>query len=292
MSDPADFIPAYVIVGANGMLGRAWRELLEQEQLNYLAYDRHQLDITDADAVAAKIAQGVRFVINGAAYTDVDGCEEHEAEAMRINAEGVARLAERCAAIGATLVHFSTDYVFAGDAETPYPVDAPIAPISAYGRTKAAAEQAILDAGCSHRIIRTSWLYAPWGNNFVRTMMRLTEEKDTLSVVDDQRGRPTSARHLVAVTKQLLLHAPDGVYHVTDGGECTWFEFTREIARQAGHECDVRPCTTDQFPRPAKRPAYSVLDLSRTEAAVGPMPHWKDNLAAVLDEMMHPTPAP
>ncbi len=285
MSDDPAFIPAYVIVGAKGMLGRAWRELLEAEHLNYLAYDRQQLDITDADAVAAKIPEGVRFVINGAAYTNVDACEENEAEAMRINAQGIARLAERCAAIGATLVHFSTDYVFAGDATTPYPIDAPITPISAYGRTKAAAEQAILDAACSHLTIRTSWLYAPWGNNFVRTMLRLTDEKDTLSVVDDQLGRPTSARHLTAVTMRLLRGAIDGVYHVADGGECTWFEFAVEIARQAGHACDIQPCTTDQFPRPAKRPAYSVLDVSRTEAAVGPMPHWKTNLAQALAEL-------
>jgi len=285
VSAPVEFIPAYVIVGADGMLGRAWRELLEQEQLDFLAYDRKQLDITDAPAVAAKIPEGVRFVINGAAYTNVDACEEHEAEAMRVNAEGVGRLAERCAAIDATLVHFSTDYVFAGDADSPYPVDAPIAPMSAYGRTKAAGEQAIREAGCRHRTVRTSWLYAPWGNNFVRTMLRLTDEKDSLSVVDDQRGRPTSAQHLAAVTKQLLHGGTDGIYHVTDGGECTWFEFAKEIARWAGHDCDLQPCTTDQFPRPAKRPAYSVLDLSRTEAAVGPMPDWKDNLAAVLNEL-------
>lgn len=285
MSESPDFIPAYVIVGAHGMLGRAWRELLETQQLDYIAYDRQQLDITDADAVAAKVPDGVNFVINGAAYTNVDACEEHESQAMRINAEGVARLAERCAAIGATLVHFSTDYVFAGLADSPYPTDAPMDPVSAYGRTKAAAEIAILDSGCSHRTIRTSWLYAAWGNNFVRTMLRLTNEKHTLSVVDDQRGRPTSARHLAAVSLRLLRDARDGVYHVTDGGECTWHGFAVEIARQAGHVCDIQPCTTAQFPRPAKRPAYSVLDLSRTEAVVGPMPDWKRNLADVLAEL-------
>ncbi|MEM1109186.1 MAG: dTDP-4-dehydrorhamnose reductase [Planctomycetota bacterium] len=284
MSDEPAFIPAYVIVGATGMLGRAWRALLESEQRDYLAFDRIQLDITDADAVAAKIPEGVRYVVNCAAYTNVDGCEQHEAEAIRINGEGVARLAERCAAIGATLVHYSTDYVFAGDAESPYPTDAPIAPVSAYGRSKAAGEKAISDSGCSHRTIRTSWLYAPWGNNFVRTMLRLTDEKDTLSVVNDQRGRPTSSQHLAAVSKKLLA-APDGVYHVTDGGECTWFEFTQEIARQAQHTCDIQPCTTDQFPRPAKRPAYSVMDLSRTEAAVGKMTDWKTNLANVLAQI-------
>ena len=233
-----------------------------------------------------KIPQGVRFVVNCAAYTDVDGCEEHETDAMKINAHGAARLAERCFVIGATLVHFSTDYVFAGDAGEPYSADTPVAPIGAYGRTKAAGEQAVIDAQCHHRIIRTSWLYAPWGNNFVRTMLNLTEQRDELNVVDDQSGRPTSCQHLAAVAKKLTNAAPDGVYHVTDGGECTWHGFAAEIARQAGHDCHVKPCTTEQFPRPAKRPAYSVLDLSRTEAAVGKLPDWRDNLAAVLKQIV------
>lgn len=267
------------------MLGRAWRELLEAQQLDYLAYDRSQLDITDPVAVAAKIPAGVKFVINCAAYTNVDGCEEHEAEAMRINADGPARLAERCKAIDATLCHVSTDYVFAGDATEPYPVDAPIAPVSAYGRTKAAGEKAIRESSCKHRIVRTSWLYAPWGNNFVRTMLRLTAEKDTLKVVDDQRGRPTSAPHLAALSQKLLLQGESGTYHATDGGECTWFEFTQEIARQADNTCDIQPCTTAEFPRPAKRPAYSVMDLSKTQAIAGPMPAWQSNLAAVLQQI-------
>lgn len=285
MSDTSSFIPDYVVVGGGGMLGRAWCELLEDQQCDFRAYDRSQLDITDTAAVAEKLPAGVKFVINCAAYTNVDACEEHEAEAMRINADGPARLAERCKTISATLVHVSTDYVFAGDATEPYPVDARIAPISAYGRTKAAAEKAIRETGANHRIIRTSWLYAPWGNNFVRTMLRLTAEKESLKVVDDQRGRPTSALHLAAVSRKLLLQADPGTYHVTDGGQCTWFEFTREIARQAGHTCDIQPCTTAEFPRPAQRPGYSVLDLSKTEAIAGPMPDWKTNLAAVLQQL-------
>ncbi|MEM6459788.1 MAG: dTDP-4-dehydrorhamnose reductase [Planctomycetota bacterium] len=273
--------PAYVVTGAAGMLGRAWTELLRSDGVSCAAHDRQLLDITDPDAVARAAPEGTRVVVNCAAYTNVDGCETHEADAMRVNADGPARLAERCAAVGATLVHYSTDYVFNGQADAPYPTNAPIAPVNAYGRTKAAGEAAICATGCDHRILRTSWLYAPWGSNFVRTMLRLTAERDTLSVVDDQRGRPTSATHLAAVSKQLLA-APSGTYHVADGGQCTWFEFTKEIARLAGNTCDLQPCTTDQFPRPAKRPAYSVLDLTRTEAAVGPMPDWKVNLGSVL----------
>ncbi|MEM9882354.1 MAG: dTDP-4-dehydrorhamnose reductase [Planctomycetota bacterium] len=277
--------PAYVVTGAIGMLGRAWTQLLQAAGASHAAYDRRQLDITDRDAIARAVPEGTRVVVNCAAYTDVDGCEAHEADAMRVNADGPARLAERCKSIDATLLHYSTDYVFNGQADTPYPTDAPIDPVNAYGRTKAVGEAAIRESGCDHRILRTSWLYAPWGQNFVRTMLRLTAERDTLSVVDDQRGRPTSATHLAVVSKQLLA-APSGTYHVTDGGQCTWYEFTREISVLAGHTCDLQPCTTDQFPRPAQRPAYSVLDLSRTEAAVGPMPDWQRNLSQTIKQLV------
>ncbi|MEO1237870.1 MAG: dTDP-4-dehydrorhamnose reductase, partial [Planctomycetota bacterium] len=255
-------LPPTVIVGAAGMLGRAWRKLLDARGESCVGLDRPEIDITDAASVAAAIPPGTRVVVNCAAYTDVDACETHEADAHRVNADGPARLAERCAAVDAVLVHYSTDYVFAGDADTPYPVDAPIAPASAYGRTKAAGEAAIRDTGCRHLIVRTSWLYAPWGNNFVRTMLKLTAERNALNVVNDQRGRPTSAQHLAAVSKQLLDAEAEGTYHVTDGGECTWHGFTAEIARRAGppHDrCDVRPSTTAAFPSPPPQPADSDL---------------------------------
>jgi dTDP-4-dehydrorhamnose reductase len=154
--------------------------------------------------------------------------------------------------------------------------------VNAYGRSKAGGELAIHRSGARHLILRTSWLYAPWGNNFVRTMFRLTAEKDTLKVVDDQRGRPTSALHLAAASQRLIEADAEGTFHVTDGGQCTWCDFTREIARQAGHDCDVQPCTTADFPRPAQRPAYSVLDLASTEAILGPMPPWQDDLTTVM----------
>ncbi len=287
--------PAYTILGSRGMLGRAWRELLDSQGTHHRDLDRSprssnagfqdsspSLDLTDPASIARSIPAGTRVVVNCAAYTNVDACEADEAAATAVNAAGVGHLARHCAAIGATLIHYSTDYVFAGDAASPYPVDAPIAPVSAYGRSKAAGERAVRDSGCDHRLIRTSWLYAPWGKNFVLTMLKLTAEKDTLKVVDDQRGRPTSATHLAAVSLQLLDQAPSGTYHVADGGQCTWHEFAVEIARQAGHDCDIRPCTTAEFPRPAPRPAYSVLDLSVTERHVGAMPDWKTNLAAVI----------
>jgi dTDP-4-dehydrorhamnose reductase len=180
------------------------------------------------------------------------------------------------------LLHFSTDYVFDGKASAPYRADAPVDPLGAYGRTKAAGEQAIHASGARHLIVRTSWLYAPWGNNFVRTMARLTRDKPSLKVVDDQRGRPTSAEHLAATALALLDRGATGTFHVTDGGECTWYEFTLAIAKQLGRTCTIAPCTTAEFPRPAPRPAYSVLDLSQTEALLGPMPDWRVNLVEVL----------
>ncbi len=274
--------PEFVVIGAAGMLGRAWCALLGERGHEFVALDRDEVDITDAASVGAAVPRMCRAIINCAAYTNVDGAETDEAAATKLNGDAVAHLAARAKAGGATLIHYSTDYVFNGQATEPYPTDTPHDPVNAYGRSKAAGERALWESGADHLLIRTSWLYAPWGNNFVRTMLRLTAERDELSVVDDQRGRPTSAEHLAATSLALLDAEGRGTFHVTDGGACTWHGFTVEIAQQAGHTCAVKPCTTDQFPRPAKRPAYSVLDLGRTESLVGPMPDWKQNLAAVL----------
>lgn len=274
-----------VLISANGMLGRAWRGLLEARELPHAALSRPAIDLREPATVEAAIPDTARLVVNCAAWTDVDGAEADEAGATRVNGGGVRLLAERCGAIGATLVHYSTDYVFNGRATTPYRADEPRDPLNAYGRSKAAGEAAIEQSGCDHLIVRTSWLYAPWGKNFVRTMAKLTAEKPELKVVNDQRGRPTSAEHLARTTLAMLEKGARGIHHVTDGGECTWYDFTAEINRQLGHACAVRPCTTAEFPRPAKRPAYSVLDLSRTEVLVGPMPDWKENLADVLKRL-------
>ncbi len=226
----------------------------------------------------AAVSANTRIVINCAAYTDVDGAEADEAEATRVNGHGAGNLAARCAETGAVLVHFSTDYVFDGSGTRPYPTDHPLAPLGAYGRSKAAGEAAIRASGCEHLIIRTSWLYAPWGKNFVRTMVELGRKHESLRVVNDQRGRPSSCSYLAERTLALLDHGARGTFHVTDGGECTWFEFATEIMVQTGSKCRVEPCTTDEFPRPAPRPAYSVLDLSATESLLGPSSAWQDNL--------------
>jgi len=274
--------PEFVVIGAAGMLGRAWCALLRERGHDVLPLDREEVDITDPASLGAAVPRMCRAIVNCAAYTDVDGAESDEAAATKLNGEAVGYLAQHARDGGATLIHYSTDYVFNGQATEPYPTDTPHDPVNAYGRSKAVGERALWASGANHLLIRTSWLYAPWGHNFVRTMLRLTAERDELSVVDDQRGRPTSAEHLAATSLALLDAGGRGTFHVTDGGQCTWHGFTAEIAKQAGHACDIKPCTSEQFVRPAKRPAYSVLDLRRTESLVGPMPDWQQNLAAVL----------
>jgi dTDP-4-dehydrorhamnose reductase len=272
----------YLILGAGGMLGRAVRELLTREGQTFTALDLPEFDLTSPEQVQGALREPYDAVINCAAYTNVDGAESNEAAATRANGEAVRILAQACAERSVPLVHYSTDYVFAGESDHPYRVDEPHAPLNAYGRSKAVGERALWDAQGPHLVLRTSWLYAPWANNFVRTIFKASRERDELTVVNDQRGRPTSAEHLARVTLALLRKNARGTLHVTDGGECTWFEFASEIVRLAGHRARVTPCTSAEFLRPAKRPAYSVLDLAPTEALVGPMADWHLNLADVM----------
>lgn len=272
----------YLLIGDRGMLGRAFHELFAQKGHFVKGLDLPDIDIADAKQADAAVDDSYTAVINCAAYTNVDAAETDEPAALRANGRGPACLAKACLRAGVPLVHFSTDYVFAGDASTPYRTDEPLAPLGAYGRTKAEGEIAIRESGAAHLIVRTSWLYAPWANNFVRTIAKLSKERDSLKVVNDQRGRPTSAEHLAASTLALLDKNARGTFHVTDGGECTWFDFATEIVRLAGSTCVVSPCSTAEFPRPAQRPAYSVLDLSETERLLGSMPDWRTNLADVM----------
>jgi dTDP-4-dehydrorhamnose reductase len=264
------------------MLGRAFRELFAASQRPYTGLDLPALDISDAKQIDELMAQPWSAVVNCAAYTNVDGAESDESAALRANGTGPGVVAQACARAHVPLVHFSTDYVFAGDASAPYQVDAPLQPLGAYGRTKAAGERFIRQSGTEFLILRTSWLYAPWANNFVRTMARLTRDKAELKVVNDQRGRPTSAQHLAKSALALLDKGARGTLHVTDGGECTWYDFTVEIARLLDRTTKIVPCTTAEFPRPAPRPTYSVLDLGPTEEILGPTPDWHANLAQVI----------
>lgn len=277
--------PVFLVLGGKGMLGRAFVAELEHNALPYRSTDLDEVDLTRPETVRAAVFPGVRFVLNCAAWTNVDLAEKEEATAMAVNGHAVGSLARRCTDVGAMLVTYSTDYVFDGMATRPYRVDQKRAPLNAYGRSKAVGEELLEKSGGSWMNIRTSWLYAPWGVNFVRTIAKLLKEKPSIKVVNDQRGRPTSAEHLAAATLRMIDAGAMGMQHVTDGGECTWFEFAQEIGRLTKAPGKVEPCTSAEFPRPAKRPGYSVLDISGTEALIGKMPDWRENLAKVVERL-------
>jgi dTDP-4-dehydrorhamnose reductase len=248
------------------------------------AQDRDSLDVTDPDACVAAVA-GYDIVVNVAAWTAVDDAESQEAGAFAVNAVGAANLARACSAAGARMVQLSTDYVFAGDATSPYAEDSPLAPRSAYGRTKGAGEWAVQALCPRSWVMRTAWLYGAHGANFVKTMARLAAERDTVSVVDDQRGQPTWTVDLAhAIVRLVEAEAPFGAYHGTSAGETTWFGFAQAIFTGLGLDCArVLPTTTDAFPRPAPRPAYSVLghEASR-RAGLDLLPSWQESLARAL----------
>jgi len=269
----------FLIVGVGGMLARAFQETLDALRIRHTGVTQAELDITDADAVLRRVREPV--VINCAAWTNVDGAEQDEAGATAVNGRGIEHLRDACFESEGLLVNFGTDYVFNGNGTRPYKVGDPLEPLNAYGRSKAAGERALAHM-LDYLHVRTSWLYAPWGNNFVRTIARLLRERPSIRVVNDQRGRPTSAEHLARATLALLQAGARGIVHATDGGECTWYEFAGQIGRLTGATGTVEPCTTAEFPRPARRPAYSVLDISETERLIGPMPDWKANLAEVV----------
>lgn len=271
------------------MLGRAFIERFESLGLDATGFDRNTLDITDADAVARGLPHGTRLVINCAAWTDVDRAELEEAAALAVNATGPELLAARAREVGALFVHFSTDYVFAGDGLQPYLVGTPANPINAYGRTKAAGEEAIRATSAEHLIVRTSWLYAPWGRNFVRTIAEAAVTRSSLRVVDDQIGRPSSAVELARTTLALIDAGARGTFHGADGGFCSWYDLATLIAGSVAPTCRVDPCSTADFPRPAARPRYSVLDLTATVALVGkPLP-WAESVGHALRAMRRGT---
>ncbi len=271
-----------VVIGVDGMLGRCWSELLTARGTDHVATTLAELDITDQSALDLVVKPGTQWVVNCAAYTLVDAAEEHEGLANEVNGHAVGRMAERCKAVGAKLLHYSTDYVFDGTATAPYSPDHPRCPVNAYGRSKALGEKLIRGSGVEHLLVRSSWLYAPWGQNFVLTIRELAKTRQNLRVVDDQRGRPTDSRKLAEVSLALADRGSRGVFHVTDGGECTWFDLAALIAEVVNPGCRVEPCTSDEFPRPAPRPGYSVLDISATENVVGSLTPWEDRVRDVL----------
>lgn len=268
----------YLVTGATGMLGADLMAAFAGRDA--VGLSRAQLDITDADAVREAVA-GFDVVINSAAYTKVDDAQAHEAEALAVNATGAETLARAAANTGAAYVLLSTDYVFDGRATTPYAEDEPRHPVSAYGRTKAEGERLALDANPRTTIVRTAWLYGQHGPNFAKTMLRLAAERDEVSVVADQVGQPTwtsdLARQIVAL---LDAEAAPGIYHGTNSGQGSWYDFAQEVFKLAGLDpARVKATDSTQFQRPAPRPAYSVLGHDGWQrAGLPPMREWRDAL--------------
>ena len=280
----------WLITGAGGMLGHDVVEELTRRGEEVVGLDRAALDITRSGTVDTAVRDHrPDVVVNCAAYTAVDDAESDEARALEINGDGPRLLARACAAHGARLIHVSTDYVFSGEARTtPYPEDHPTGPCTAYGRTKLAGEQAVLEElpGAS-AIVRTAWLYGVHGTNFVRTMIGLEARRDTLDVVDDQRGQPTWSADVAERIADLGVRlGPDahGVFHATNSGEATWYELAREVFSLIGADPDrVRPTSSAAFPRPAPRPAYSALAHRRWQEIGLPLPRdWRSALHEAL----------
>lgn len=276
-------IKRILVTGANGQLGREMRRLGAASPNEYTFTDVAELDITDAAAVMSCVTAGrYDVILNCAAYTNVDRAEDDEATAEKINCDAVRNLAAAAAQTGAVLFHVSTDYVFGGDGNTPRSEDMPLAPLGAYGRTKLHGEQAVAESGCRAVIVRTAWLYSEYGNNFLKTMLRLTAERPELNVVFDQVGSPTYAGDLAialfTIIEGGLYEGNEGVYHFSNEGVCSWYDFAVEIARAAGHDgCAIHPCHSDEFPSKVKRPAYSVLDKSKIKKTFGlDIPHWRE----------------
>ena len=281
-----------LVTGANGQLGSEMRKLGSVSPNEYIFTDVQELDITNKEAVMSFVEQnGVNIIVNCAAYTNVDKAEDDEATAELINATAVGNLAEAAKAVDGTLFHVSTDYVFGADGNTPRSENMPTNPLGVYGRTKLSGEQAIAEVGAKAIIIRTAWLYSEFGNNFLKTMLRLTAEKESLNVVFDQVGTPTYAGDLALVIFSIIegnLYAGnEGVYHFSNEGVCSWYDFATEIAIAAGNlECNIQPCHSSEFPSKVTRPPYSVLDKSKIKQTFGvDIPHWRDSMLYCLERL-------
>ena len=281
-----------LVTGANGQLGSEMRKLGAVSPNEYIFTDVAELDITDKAAVMAFAEQTkIDVIVNCAAYTNVDKAEDDEATAELINATAVRNLAEVAKAQDATLFHVSTDYVFGAEGNTPRSEDMPTNPLGVYGTTKLHGEQAIQEVGAKAIIIRTAWLYSEFGNNFLKTMLRLTAEKESLNVVFDQVGTPTYAGDLALVIFSIIegniYIGNEGTYHFSNEGVCSWYDFATEIAIAAGHEsCNIQPCHSSEFPSKVIRPPYSVLDKTKIKKTFGvDIPHWRDSMLYCLERL-------
>lgn len=283
-----------LVTGCNGQLGNSIRRAQEGGKDNYIFTDVQELDITDADAVKRMVKDSdIDIIVNCAAYTNVDKAEDDKEFAEILNAKAVRNLADAIAERDGLLIHISTDYVFGGnDGNTPRSEDEPTNPTGVYGMTKLHGEEEIEKSGVKSIILRTAWLYSEYGNNFVKTMIRLTKEKAELNVVFDQIGTPTYAGDLadaiIDIISNRKYEGNSGIYHFSNEGVCSWYDFTKEIARQIGTvgKCDIRPCHSDEFPSKVVRPSFSVLDKTKYKNTFGrKVPYWVDSLTRCLDNM-------
>lgn len=298
-----------LVTGANGQLGNEMRIISKDTDDTYTFTDVVEaegvetvlLDITDAEAVRSIVREkGIRCIVNCAAYTNVDKAETDEALCHTLNAEAPKILALAMKEANGLLVQISTDYVFGGDPyNTPCREDQKGTPTGVYGKTKLEGERNVQEAGCDYVIIRTAWLYSEFGKNFVKTMLGLTASKPQLNVVFDQAGTPTYAYDLARAIQTVLAdyagenpengYSKRGIYHFSNEGVCSWYDFTKKIAELAGNtECDIRPCHSDEFPSPVKRPAYSVLDKTKIKQVFGvEVPYWTDSLKVCMERMFN-----
>jgi dTDP-4-dehydrorhamnose reductase len=289
--------PAILVTGANGQLGFELARLLASRG-TVVATDRASLDLADADAIVAAVrAAQPSLIVNAAAYTAVDQAERDRDAAYAINSRAPAILADEAKRIGALLIHFSTDYVFDGDADAPYDEDTPPAPVNVYGASKLAGERAIAAAGARALVFRTSWVYGLRGRNFLLTVRRLAAEREELRIVNDQIGVPNWCRTLAIATRRIVdlgigaAGERAGLYHMSSTGRATWFDFARAIIGDVPRP-RVMPITTAQYPTPARRPAQAVLSTAKFERTFGfTLPSWRDALAQCLSSAVEPDPS-
>ncbi|MBQ7742545.1 MAG: dTDP-4-dehydrorhamnose reductase [Bacteroidaceae bacterium] len=280
-----------LVTGANGQLGTEIRNIAGlYEECEFVFTDVEELDITDGTAVRAAVnGNAIDLVINCAAYTAVDRAETDEPRARVLNGEAPVLLAKAVADRGGEIIQISTDYVFGGQSCTPYTEEMPTGPQSVYGLTKLNGEKGVMAANPRHVIVRTAWLYSPYGNNFVKTMLRLGRERDKLGVVYDQVGSPTYAADLAKAVLQIATAKEKtyGIFHYSNEGAVSWYDFTKAIHRMVGiTECDVQPILTKEYPTPAKRPAYSVFSKAKIKRVYGvSVPYWEDSLRECLKRM-------
>lgn len=282
-----------LVTGANGQLGNEMRIVSRNAKDKYIFTDVAELDITDIDAIRKMVKEeNVEAIVNCAAYTNVDKAEDDTELCELLNAKAPENLAIVMKETGGVLVHVSTDYVFGGDPyNTPCGEDLKGTPTGVYGRTKLMGENNIITAGCKYIIIRTAWLYSEYGKNFVKTMMNLTATKEKLRVVFDQVGTPTYAYDLAEVICNIIgdrkYEGNDGIYHYSNEGVCSWYDFTKKIAEIAGNDkCDIEPCHSDEFPSKVVRPSYSVLDKTKIKNTFGvKVPYWTESLKVCMERM-------